>query len=260
MIIHEYGHSIQDTQDPASAADQLSARPGRLGEGFGDYNSAMMTLRSPGSTLPRRVTRPNGLSLHLRLGRRRRLGRPAGGSVRTRARTAATESRRCLWRCRLAAPATSGVPAIRASTSTASARSGPMACSTSARRHRPADRRRPPRLAVRLRRQRDLRSGRRRASSTPTRRSTAAPTSPRSAPRCAISAASRALPGVDAEPQLRKQHVRAPKAPASYSGNTARPPHLLLSDLRFETADLQRQTRRRQGGGTPAGRLAQIGQ
>ena len=54
VIIHEYGHSIQDNQDPGfgCGAGQQFCEAGALGEGFGDYNSAMMTLQIPGLPAP----------------------------------------------------------------------------------------------------------------------------------------------------------------------------------------------------------------
>jgi hypothetical protein len=49
VIIHEYGHSIQDNQAPGffSSAGFNFSQAGALGEGFGDYASAMMTLQIP---------------------------------------------------------------------------------------------------------------------------------------------------------------------------------------------------------------------
>ena len=88
VVIHEYGHSIQDNQDPGfgCGAGQQFCQAGALGEGFADYNSAMMTLQIPGSRPPLRATRRGRGSMHLRLGRRRRLGWSAGGPVRPRGR------------------------------------------------------------------------------------------------------------------------------------------------------------------------------
>ena len=48
VIIHEYGHSIQDNQDPGFGCGAHFCQAGALGEGFGDYNSAMMTFSIPG--------------------------------------------------------------------------------------------------------------------------------------------------------------------------------------------------------------------
>jgi hypothetical protein len=49
VIIHEYGHSIQDNQDPGFGCHSGNfCQAGALGEGFGDYNSAMMTFAIPG--------------------------------------------------------------------------------------------------------------------------------------------------------------------------------------------------------------------
>ncbi len=54
VVIHEYGHSIQDNQDPGfgCGAGQQFCQAGALGEGFGDYNSGMMTLQIPGLPAP----------------------------------------------------------------------------------------------------------------------------------------------------------------------------------------------------------------
>lgn len=49
VIIHEYGHSIQDNQSPGFGCQgNKYCQAGALGEGFGDYNSTMMTLQIPG--------------------------------------------------------------------------------------------------------------------------------------------------------------------------------------------------------------------
>jgi hypothetical protein len=49
VIIHEYGHSIQDDQDPGFGCHTNAfCQSGAIGEGFGDYNSAMMTLQLRG--------------------------------------------------------------------------------------------------------------------------------------------------------------------------------------------------------------------
>jgi hypothetical protein len=45
VIIHEYGHSIQDDQDPGFG---IGNQAGAIGEGWGDYLSATMTYQSPG--------------------------------------------------------------------------------------------------------------------------------------------------------------------------------------------------------------------
>lgn len=44
VITHEYGHSIQDAQDPGFGS---SNQAGALGEGFGDFESTVNTLLSP---------------------------------------------------------------------------------------------------------------------------------------------------------------------------------------------------------------------
>ena len=49
VVIHEYGHSIQDNQTPGFGCHSNKyCQAGSLGEGFGDYNSTMMTLQIPG--------------------------------------------------------------------------------------------------------------------------------------------------------------------------------------------------------------------
>jgi hypothetical protein len=53
VIVHEYGHSIQDSQDPGFGCHSANfCQAGALGEGFGDYVSAMMTLVTPGVPRP----------------------------------------------------------------------------------------------------------------------------------------------------------------------------------------------------------------
>ena len=59
VIVHEYGHSLQDQAAPSFAAD--AARAATMGEGFGDYMAAAM------SALDHR--RQPVRHLHLRLGR-----------------------------------------------------------------------------------------------------------------------------------------------------------------------------------------------
>jgi hypothetical protein len=49
VIIHEYGHSIQDDQDPGFGSGWQA---GSIGEGWGDYLSATMTYQSTAVTLP----------------------------------------------------------------------------------------------------------------------------------------------------------------------------------------------------------------
>jgi Fungalysin/Thermolysin Propeptide Motif len=52
VIVHEYGHAMQDSQDPGFGCHSANfCQAGALGEGFGDYVSAMMSLVTPG--LPR---------------------------------------------------------------------------------------------------------------------------------------------------------------------------------------------------------------
>jgi hypothetical protein len=52
VIVHEYGHSLQDSQDPGFGCHSANfCQAGALGEGFGDYVSAMMSLVTLG--LPR---------------------------------------------------------------------------------------------------------------------------------------------------------------------------------------------------------------
>ena len=46
MILHEYGHAIQDDQVPGFGH---GLRRGAIGEGFGDYWAAAMSSRSPGT-------------------------------------------------------------------------------------------------------------------------------------------------------------------------------------------------------------------
>jgi hypothetical protein len=61
VIIHEYGHSIQDNQDPGFGCHTNAfCQSGAIGEGFGDYNSAMMTLQIPGLPGPSGLPGPNG--------------------------------------------------------------------------------------------------------------------------------------------------------------------------------------------------------
>lgn len=44
VVVHEYGHSIQDAQDPGFGSND---KAGALGEGFGDYQSALNTALTP---------------------------------------------------------------------------------------------------------------------------------------------------------------------------------------------------------------------
>ena len=66
VIIHEYGHSLQDQASPASLRTREGAT---MGEGFGDYMAAAMSE-------PDHRRQPVR-HLHLRLGRDRRTRRPA---------------------------------------------------------------------------------------------------------------------------------------------------------------------------------------
>jgi hypothetical protein len=53
VIVHEYGHSIQDNQDPGFGCHGANfCQAGALGEGFGDYVSAMMSFETPGLVRP----------------------------------------------------------------------------------------------------------------------------------------------------------------------------------------------------------------
>ena len=47
VIIHEYGHAIQDDQIPGFG---LGSQSGAIGEGFGDYWAAVMSSRAPGTS------------------------------------------------------------------------------------------------------------------------------------------------------------------------------------------------------------------
>jgi hypothetical protein len=56
VIVHEYGHSLQDDQDKGFGCHGPHfCQAGALGEGFGDYVSAMMTLVTPGLSNPTRA-------------------------------------------------------------------------------------------------------------------------------------------------------------------------------------------------------------
>ena len=48
LVVHEYGHALQDSQDPGFGCPTSAfCEAGALGEGFGDYVSAMMTFQTP---------------------------------------------------------------------------------------------------------------------------------------------------------------------------------------------------------------------
>ena len=56
VIVHEYGHSLEDNQDPGFGCHTANfCQSGALGEGFGDYVSAMMSLVTPGLPDPGRA-------------------------------------------------------------------------------------------------------------------------------------------------------------------------------------------------------------
>ena len=101
VIVHEYGHSLQDQAAPGSLQKREGAT---MGEGFGDYLAAMM------STLDHRRRAPSTPASSTGTGSPTRRRAPAGGSPT--ARTTSTRPSRSAAR-----------------RSTASARSGRRPCS-----------------------------------------------------------------------------------------------------------------------------------
>jgi Fungalysin/Thermolysin Propeptide Motif len=56
IVVHEYGHAMQDSQDRGfGCPTSVFCESGAIGEGFGDYVSAMMTLQTPRLPHPRRA-------------------------------------------------------------------------------------------------------------------------------------------------------------------------------------------------------------
>jgi hypothetical protein len=61
VIIHEYGHALEDSQVHGFGCHTNNfCQAGGLSEGWGDYNSAMMTLQIPGLPGPSGLPGPNG--------------------------------------------------------------------------------------------------------------------------------------------------------------------------------------------------------